>query len=535
MIKKYLIVLIAISISLFACKDGIKVETMPEKTFEEIKLKIPKENKIKQHSMDSTSFAVIKDSIILSFYQKNNLKTFWVSDVVRGNLLQTLYNLEDEGLFKSHFPLDSIDKQEQNITNLSDNDLVNYDILLTETLLKYLIKVSRGSIQPNKFYNDYTLNENSFDYLTVLKKLQNEDFEAAIASIKPQHLVYKQLKEALKLIDEFKINSFPRIDIEDKIRLGDSLEEVAVIKERLIFWKDLSPKDSLTLLFDEETELAVQKFQMRHGLAPDGVVGAGTLSALNITPAERKQQIIANMERWRWYPRSFGDEYIILNIPDYSMQVVRNNDTTRSHKVIVGKASRKTPVLNSKLTHLVFNPTWTIPPTIKKNDIIPATAKNRSYLTDKNITVYDRSGAVIKPEDWNQRDAVSYRYVQSPGNYNSLGLVKFMFPNKYAVYLHDTNSRSFFERATRSLSSGCVRVQNPFELSAYLLDDEEKWSLEKILNLVKTNKTTEARMNRDVQVHLLYWSAWSENGNLKFRDDLYEKDFKLYEALSNQL
>ena len=142
---------------------------------------------------------------------------------------------------------------------------------------------------------------------------------------------------------------------------------------------------------------------------------------------------------------------------------------------------------------------------------------------------------VIKPEAWNQRDAVSYLYFQSTGNYNSLGLVKFMFPNKYAVYLHDTNSRSFFERATRSLSSGCVRVQNPFELSAYLLDDEEKWSLEKILNLVKTNKTTEARMNRDVQVHLLYWSAWSENGSLKFRDDLYEKDFKLYEALSNQL
>jgi len=535
MIHKYLLLFITISFVFLSCKDSKKPKSDSEKTIEQKTIELPKENKVQQQAIDSLSFLAIKDSIIQSFYKENNYKTVWVLDSLRGNLLNTLRNMEEEGLFKSHFALDFIEQREENITNLSDDDLVNYDILLTETLLKYLIKVSKGSIQPNNFYNDYDLNENSFDYLFVLQKLLNEDFESVIASIKPQHKVYRQLKMALNLIDEFKTSSFPQINIEEKVQLGDSLDEIAVIKERLIFWKDLAPKDSLTTLFDEETQLAVQKFQMRHGLAPDGVVGAGTLSALNSTPVERKQQIIANMERWRWYPRNFGNEYIILNIPDYSVQVVRNNDTTRSHKVIVGKASRKTPVLNSKLTHLVFNPTWTIPPTIKKNDIIPATAKNRGYLVDKNITVYDRNGTVIKPEDWNQSEAVSYRYVQSPGNYNSLGLVKFMFPNKYSVYLHDTNSRSFFDRANRSLSSGCVRVENPFELSAYLLDDNEKWSLEKILELVKTNKTTEVRMKREVQVHLLYWTAWSKNGELQFRDDLYEKDFKLYETLLNQM
>lgn len=535
MINKYLILFITISFIVLSCKDSKKVKTVPEKSIEQKKIELPKENKIKQQLIDTVSFSAIKDSIILSYYKKNNFKTIWVSDVVRGKLLNTLSNLEDEGLFKSHFELDSIEVKEKNITHLSDDELVNYDIQLTENLLKYLIKVSRGSVQPNKIYKDYSLKENSFDYLAIIQKLQEEDFDKIIASIKPQHLVYSRLKSALKLINEFKTNSFLKINIEDKVQLGDSLDEVIAIKERLIFWKDYPHKDSLTLLFDEETELAVQKFQMRHGLAPDGVVGAGTISALNFSPAERKQQIIANMERWRWYPRDFGNEYIILNIPDYSLQVVKNRDTTRSHKVIVGKPSRKTPVLSSKLSHLVFNPTWTIPPTIKKNDIIPATANNRSYLTDKNITVYNRSGNVIKPEDWNQGDAVSYRYVQSPGTYNSLGLVKFMFPNNYAVYLHDTNSRSFFDRANRSLSSGCVRVQNPFELSAYLLDDKDKWSLEEILKLVKTNKTTEVMMKRDVQVHLLYWTAWSEHEFLNFRDDLYEKDFKLYELLSNQL
>src|SRR5690606_16486775 len=176
----------------------------------------------------------------------------------------------------------------------------------------------------------------------------------------------------------------------------------------------------------------------------------------------------------------------------------------------------------------VFNPTWTIPPTIKKNDIVPAVRRDRNYLIEKNMTVYNKEGKVISPSEWNEKDALGYRYVQSPGTYNSLGLVKFMFPNRFLVYLHDTNSRSFFERANRSLSSGCVRVQEPFDLAAYLLDDTNKWSLEEILKLVKTNKTTDARMKKEVQVHLLYWTAWRENGTLQFRDDLYEKDFELY-------
>jgi murein L,D-transpeptidase YcbB/YkuD len=526
---KNLLFIFCFTLLFISCKE--KVEVVPEVTMEESDLEPT--NKIRTVSIDSLSLESISDSLIQSFYRKNQLKTFWVSDQARGALVNTLLKVEEEGLFKKHFDLDSIHKNEDLLEKLSEKELISYDILLTKNLLHYIYKLSKGSINPKEMYNDYDLKPNSYDFETILLRFQDEDFEKVVKDLSPQHIVYKRLKTALKLINEFPNEKFTKIELDGKVEISDSTDVVRAIKERLIFWKDLKPQDSITPIFDEETELAVTRFQMRHGLATDGVVGIGTLYALNKTPEQRKQQIIANMERWRWYPRDLGDEYLIINIPDYTLYAVKKNDTTKTTRVIVGKSSRRTPVLTSTFSHLVFNPTWTIPPTIKKNDIVPAIKRDRGYLASKNMTVYDRQGNRVSAEDWNEKEALSYRYVQSPGTYNSLGLVKFMFPNRFSVYLHDTNSRSFFDRATRDLSSGCVRVQDPFELAAYLLDDEKKWSLEIINELVKTNNTRNAQMNKDVNVHLFYWTAWSENGTLQFRDDLYNKDDALYRALLN--
>lgn len=528
MLKNLLLILI-VAVFFTSCKD--KVVVVPEVTIEESDMESL--NKIKTVAIDSLSLLAISDSLIQSFYRNNQLKTFWVSDQSRGALVNELLNVEKEGLFANHFDLDSIKKKENNLEQLSEKELISYDFLLTENLLRYVYKLSKGGINPKEIYRDYELIPDTFDFETTLLKFQQEDFDKLIKEIKPQHIVYKRLKSALNLINEFPYENFSKIEIEGKLELNDTTNAIIPIKERLIFWKDLKPLDSITPIFDEETQLAVQRFQMRHGLAPDGVVGTGTIQALNMTVYERKMQIIANMERWRWYPRDLGEEYAIINIPDYSLHIVKNKDTIRTHRIIVGKPSRRTPVLTSKLSHLVFNPTWTIPPTIKKNDIVPAVRRNRNYLTEKNMTVYDRNGKVVSPSEWNEKDALSYRYVQSPGAYNSLGLVKFMFPNRFSVYLHDTNSRSFFERANRSLSSGCVRVQNPFELAEYLLDDKTNWSLETINELIKTHKTRDVRLKRDINVHLLYWTAWSDDGKLQFRDDFYEKDFELYRLLSN--
>ena len=325
--------------------------------------------------------------------------------------------------------------------------------------------------------------------------------------------------------------NFKNTEIKNKIVLNDTKDALIEVKKKLIYWKDLKPLDSLTPIYDETTETAVKKFQMRHGLGIDGVIGSGTAGALNFTKEQRRKQIIANMERWRWFPREFECDYLIINIPDYSLRVVKNDDTIRVHKVIIGRPSRKTPVLSSKLTHVIFNPTWTVPPTILRKDVVPAAIKNRNYFRSKNITIYDSNNRVVSPWQWNASRSRSYRYVQSPGEENSLGLVKFIFPNRFTVYLHDTNTKGFFEKDIRALSSGCIRVQNPFELTEYLLDDPENWNLEKIDEAINTGETSQVQIHKEVYIHILYWTAWSENGILQFRDDLYDLDMDLYKKL----
>jgi murein L,D-transpeptidase YcbB/YkuD len=214
------------------------------------------------------------------------------------------------------------------------------------------------------------------------------------------------------------------------------------------------------------------------------------------------------------------------------LTLVKNTDTIRTHKVIVGRAERKTPILSSKLTQVIFNPTWTVPPTIIKEDLIPAALKNRGYFSNTNIKIYDKTGNIISPDSWESSNAKNYRYVQTPGTYNSLGMVKLIFPNRFSVYLHDTNHRDFFTKTNRSLSSGCVRVENPLELTEYLLDDATNWDLEKITETLKNKKTKNASIKKDVFFHLLYWTAWSDKSTLIFRDDIYNLDTDLYNKLS---
>ena len=301
-----------------------------------------------------------------------------------------------------------------------------------------------------------------------------------------------------------------------------------------MFWRDLVAPDTITSIYDKPTFIAVKKFQERHGLSPDGVIGKGTVDALNFTREQRQQQIIANLERWRWYPRDMGDHYIIINIPGYVLRVVKDNDTVERKRIVVGKAKRKTPILSSTFNNIVFNPTWTVPPTILREDLTPSATADRNYFANNNIAIYDNKGNPVSSEDWKPQRAKSYRYVQTPGDHNSLGNVKFNFPNHYTVYLHDTNHRNYFGRTYRSLSSGCVRVEDPLPLAQYMLNDSIHWSLEKIYEVIESKKTMTINLKQKIRLHQFYWTAWmDEYGDLKFREDIYDLDAALYKSLRN--
>jgi len=516
-------------LSLISCKNEVpKTNLLP-------KIKIIKRAPITEGKIlkiDTTLYADFESPVLTTFYKSYANETVWQSSKTRKIILTELTLATQEGLNPEDYQVKKLTQIEKKFSLLSDKEMVSYDLLLTYNLQKYIKHISQGKLNPKTLYEDWELSPRQTDVNKILfNTYKSTDFAASIDSCKPQHIVYKRLKKALELINSYPEDTLRKIAFEAKIIPNDTNAALLKIKQRLLYWKDLKARDSLTNIYDAKTVVAVKKFQTRHGLAADGIIGKGTVAALNFSKKQRKQQIIANLERWKWFQHNLGKQYIIVNIPDYTLHVVNENDTVRTHKVIVGSAKRKTPILTSKLSYAVFNPTWTVPPTIIKEDVIPATIKNKNYLAEKNITVYDGNGNVVEAADWKVSRAKGYRYVQSPGTYNSLGMVKIIFPNRFSVYLHDTNHRDYFDKTFRSLSSGCVRVENPLDLTAYLLNDTIQYSKDKIAEILKSEKTQSVKINTPTYLYLWYWTAWSDNDKLIFRDDIYQLDEDLYKKL----
>lgn len=483
-------------------------------------------------NIDSILLKPYASKVLKEFYLASGFKSVWQTKNDREEILEQLSNSENEGLISADYYSIILRKLEKKYAKLNDVERAKYDILLTHSFQKYILHLTNGRLNPKLVYQNWDLKENEININeTIAVMLKTDSLKHIIKQLIPSHLVYRSLKKALKIINSFPLDTFSRIEIEKKIVPNDTNQSLLGIKRRLIYWKDMKSKDSLSYIYDGETNRAMKHFQSRHGLAPDGVIGKGTIEALNFSKKRRKEQILANLERWKWFPKDMGEEYIVVNIPDYKLTLVRNYDTIRIHKVIVGRDERPTPVLSSNLNYVILNPTWTVPPTILKEDVIPAIAKNRNYLSQTNIKIFDSNGIEILSNEWQLSEAKKYRYVQSPGTYNSLGMVKFSFPNRFSIYLHDTNHRDFFEKQKRSLSSGCVRVDNPLKLAEYLLGNDSNWDLAKITQTLQNEKTKHIKITKEVRIHILYWTAWTEKGTLIFRDDIYNLDAELYRYL----
>jgi murein L,D-transpeptidase YcbB/YkuD len=531
--NRILVLLIVLFLS--SCKKEIPVieTSKPEKSpTNSEKPRTTTEGKIIK--FDSTKVLLIESKALLSFYKSYHFETVWQNGQKRNAFLNVLNKSSFEGLNPKDYSFSKLVGYEKYYAKLKDNELVDYDLLLTQSFQKYVNHLTSGKLNPKDLYSNWALTENKIDVNKFLKNsLETDSLAINLEKTKPNHIVYKRLKKALLLLDQFPPDTLKKIEFVQKIILNDTNKSLIRIKRKLIYWKDLNNIDTLKPIYDKVTFEGIKIFQKRHGIIADGIIGKGTIDALNFTKKQRKRQIIANLERWRWYQKNLGKQYVIVNIPAYKLYLVKENDTIESYKVIVGSAKRKTPILDSKLSYAVFNPTWTVPPTIIREDIIPAASKNKNYFTNKNIKIYNSDGSIISPNNWNANKAKSYRYVQSPGTYNSLGMVKLMFPNNFSVYLHDTNHRNYFEKTNRSLSSGCVRVENVLKLAEYLLGDKDRYSQSKINAILQTGETKNVTFKEKYNVHLLYWTAWSENNKLIFRNDIYNLDADLYAKLRN--
>lgn len=460
----------------------------------------------------------------------------WDNPDNRKLVLSEIQNAALEGLLPTDYNISKLRLLEKKYSQLTPTQIEDYYKTLTTSFVKYVSHLTNGKLKPRELYPDWEIKRKSVNADSLLNiALYSNTMKTTIAAYKPKHAVYNSLKKSLSILNQLPTDNFKPLSTNLKFKFGDKNKAIVNIKQRLQFWNDLSKNDSLSIEYDENMLDAIKNFQSRHGLQPDGVIGIGTILALNVTKEARIQQVIVNLERWRWFPRDFGINYVAVNIPNYHLHTVQNVDTTRTFRVVVGTAKRKTPILSSKIDNIVFNPTWTVPPTIMKEDLIPGTRKNKDYLTTRNITIYNRKGKEVKLGDWHFNEAEDYRYVQKSGIDNALGNVKINFPNDHMVYLHDTNHRDYFVKTYRALSSGCVRVENPLELAAYLLYNKpENYNQSKIDSIITFEKTRIINLDEEIQVHILYFTAWFEDGNLQFRDDIYSYDPELYLRLSNQ-
>ncbi|WP_264552193.1 L,D-transpeptidase family protein [Flavobacterium sp. N2038] len=484
--------------------------------------------------IDTAKINIFKSETLKQFYTASENKTVWGNLKKRTYVLSQLEESDKLGLEPEDYKISQLKKFEKKVSSLSDSDLATYDILLTYNFEKYLNHLYKGKLNPKTLYTDWDLEEKTFDVNNILiKGFNNNKLDSVVDNIQPKSQTYKELLKALEIINSFPDDHVKNIESAEKITLNDTNSALINIKKRLLYWGDMEGKDSLSKIYTKKTFESVKKFQERHGLAADGVIGVGTISALNYSKEKRKEQIIANLERWRWFTTDFAENYFIINIPDYSLNVVEEQDTTLTRNIVVGTSKRKTPIITSTLRTIVFNPTWTVPPTILKEDVVPAMKRNRNYLANKNITIYDTSGNVVAPNAWNENKPNRYRYIQSPGYNNSLGVMKILFPNHHSVYLHDTNHRNYFGRSNRSLSSGCVRVENPLELAEHILADSVKYSKIKIDTIIASKKTTSIKIEKKYALYQWYWTAWSKKNQLIFRADIYNLDSDLYAKLRN--
>jgi murein L,D-transpeptidase YcbB/YkuD len=382
--------------------------------------------------------------------------------------------------------------------------------------------------------------------------IDNGSLEEDLLQLAPAHAGYARLKEAYRdYLAIAEAGGWESLPATLTLKKGERSPHVAALSKRLQITGDLGsrgfegvregskgskgskgstgPKGSAEV-YGDELAAAVARFQRRHGLEPDGVVEPRGVAAMNVPVASRIKQLELNLDRWRWLPRDLGERHIFVNVPDFRLEVREGQRIALSMNVITGAKSTPTPILSETMTHIVFSPYWNVPDGIAAGETIPAVQSDPSFLDRNQIEVVATSGRVVDPStiDWSSatdEGAFPYRFRQRPGSSNSLGLVKFMFPNDYDVYLHDTPAGVLFKRAYRALSHGCVRVEHPQALAEYLLRDQPEWTSERIAAAMHAGEEKHVKLRRPVPVHLMYWTARvHEDGTIHFRPDVYGRD-----------
>jgi L,D-transpeptidase YcbB len=428
-----------------------------------------------------------------------------------------------------------------------DESLARLESLLTMALGNYSSDMTEGRHQPRDFDPQAfpTACDCEVDRPALLERaLAAPDLKAFLEGQAPPFDEYLGLREKLA---EYRTlaarGGWTEVPPGPKLKPGDSDPRVGAVRRRLAVtgeWPTADPADNDT--YDGTLAAAVMRFQRHHGLDPDGVIGPGTLAALNVPVERRIRQLIVNMETWRWVARDRGDWWITVNIPSFRLTAVRGGKAELSMAVVVGDESHMTPVFSDRLRTVEFNPYWNVPLSISRKEFLPKLRKDPAYLKKQHIRMFEGWSSAADEVDsaaveWgtvSADDMGRYRLRQDPGADNALGHFAFIFPNAFDVYLHDTPALGLFEQTKRTFSHGCIRVARAHDLAAYVLGGEEKgWTQEKLNEMLATGQNQSVRLDRPVPIYILYNTAVvdRENRDVYFFNDVYGRDALLEKAI----
>jgi murein L,D-transpeptidase YcbB/YkuD len=421
------------------------------------------------------------------------------------------------------------------------------DSSVSDFYVRYAKAVGFGQIEPRAARIVWDILRTPFDSDAALAALNKGRLEAALASLPPPYPGYGRLVEALARYREIAARGgWPQVPKGRLLALGDDSARVPLLRRRLaavgdfaasnVAASNVDASNAHARVFDRQLERAVTRFQRRHGLEPDGLVGSKTLAALNLPVGQRIAQIIANLERWRWMPRRLPLRRIEVNVAAAMLRVVDPDGAVLRMRVVVGSPRHPTPVLQTEIRKVVINPPWNVPDSIWRKEILPRLRRNPAYLASKNMRIVGRTHDPYgRRIDWRRKNQVpaGIRIRQQPGRLNALGRVKFHTPNRFDIYLHDTPARAAFQRTERALSHGCVRLQKPAALLAYLFRSQHLKPRLAREDDDRLRRTRTVPLATPLPVFLLYWTTFvAEDGIVQFRKDIYGRDARMTALLA---
>jgi murein L,D-transpeptidase YcbB/YkuD len=474
-------------------------------------------------------------------YERRGYRPVWTDSAMVVQLRDQVKLSVEHGLNPEDFHLSQLNTRIDPRSRSEDPAFqADTDILCTDAFVRLSITLRYGKLDAANLDPAWNFDRSIDGQDVVLRYnevLSLGDIANTLRTVAPNLDHYDRLRQALMAYSDIEARGgWPQVPDGGPLKLGSTGTRVAALSNRLLATGDLEASDSADLTrFDEALEAAVVSFQARHGIDADGTVGPRSTEALNVPVEDRIDQIRANLERVRWVFRNIEDTYIIVDIAGYDLRLIERGKETWRTQVQVGKPYHATPVFRSRVQYLVLNPTWTVPPGIKRKETLPAIRKDVNYLSNNNMSVVAHDGQIVDPTtiDWAATDkGLPYNIRQEPGTHNALGQVKFIFPNPYMVYLHDTPSKGLFSRTERAFSHGCIRTQNPLDLAVHLLDDQG-WDRARIDSVIASGKTTRVNLTEPIPVMLLYWTAQvSDDGTVQFRKDLYGRDVQIIDGLN---